>query len=283
MLNNPLYRGEYIWNRSKWVKDPTDGKKKAAQRPEHEWVKPAPDLRIINDELWLQVKQRQVGIRKLASVSVLVPKKQHATGSSPRYLLSGLLKCGECGSNYVVCGVPTRYVCATHTNGGKHACANSRKAFLTTVEQKVLMVLKEELTAPAYFAEFKREVRRLIDAKQKSQATDGFANRKRLAKLDAEVENLINVVGEVGISPSLRQALATAEAEREQRRAATAVDDHQIDRVVTMIPRMTETFRRLVADFEAMPRHHGREVPALAKTGTSGRPDDPKRRKMPGS
>jgi hypothetical protein len=82
-----------------------------------------------------------------------------------------------------------------------------------------------ELTAPANFQEFKREARRLIDAMQKHRSNDGEANRKRLAKLDAEIDNLIRAVREVGISPSLRQALTAAEAERDQLRAATAVDD----------------------------------------------------------
>ncbi len=60
MLNNALYRGEYVWNRSKWVKDPTDGEKRLAQRPEHEWVKtPALHLRIVDDALWARVKERQ--------------------------------------------------------------------------------------------------------------------------------------------------------------------------------------------------------------------------------
>lgn len=82
------------------------------------------------------MKQRQLGVRKEAARSIINPTKKHATGSSPKYLLSGLLKCSECGSNYVVCGVPSRYVCATHTNGGKHACANDRKAMLKRVEKK---------------------------------------------------------------------------------------------------------------------------------------------------
>ena len=32
ILNNPLYNGEYIWNRSEWVKDPEPGKRKRRLR-----------------------------------------------------------------------------------------------------------------------------------------------------------------------------------------------------------------------------------------------------------
>lgn len=115
------------------------------------------------------------------------------------------------------------------------------------------MVLKEELSAPEYFEEFKREARRVIDASQKTKSADREATRKQLAKLDSEIDNLIQGVREFGMSASLREALSKAEAEREQLQARAAMDDRQIERAVTMIPRMAETFQRLVADIEAMP------------------------------
>ena len=35
------------------------------------------------------------------------------TGAIPKYLLSGLLKCGKCGGSYILCD-RNRYGCATH-------------------------------------------------------------------------------------------------------------------------------------------------------------------------
>ena len=36
LLQNPLYRGEYIWNRSEWIKDHESGRRRRFERPESE-------------------------------------------------------------------------------------------------------------------------------------------------------------------------------------------------------------------------------------------------------
>ena len=60
LLNNVLYVGRYVWNRSNWVKDPDTGKKKRVPRPEDEWVvTDMPKLRIVPQVLWDRVKARQ--------------------------------------------------------------------------------------------------------------------------------------------------------------------------------------------------------------------------------
>jgi len=53
LLNNELYRGRYIWNRSRWVRDRETRRRVCRTRPEAEWVvREMPDLRIVSDELW---------------------------------------------------------------------------------------------------------------------------------------------------------------------------------------------------------------------------------------
>ena len=52
ILNNRLYIGEQLWNRSKFAKDPDTGKRVSRLNPESEWVITAiPDLRIIDQPL----------------------------------------------------------------------------------------------------------------------------------------------------------------------------------------------------------------------------------------
>ena len=38
LLNNELYVGRYVWNRSKWIKNPDTGRKIRIPRPESEWI-----------------------------------------------------------------------------------------------------------------------------------------------------------------------------------------------------------------------------------------------------
>jgi DNA invertase Pin-like site-specific DNA recombinase len=50
-LNNPLYTGRVIWNRSEWVRDPDTGMRKRKERPPTEWiVREDEALRIVSQE-----------------------------------------------------------------------------------------------------------------------------------------------------------------------------------------------------------------------------------------
>ncbi|MEN8888799.1 MAG: zinc ribbon domain-containing protein, partial [Celeribacter marinus] len=67
----------------------------------------APDLQIIDQDLWDAVKAVQAGHRKVRSAKPATDKKGLSVGQSFRrrkYLLSGLMSCGQCGGNLTVAG-----------------------------------------------------------------------------------------------------------------------------------------------------------------------------------
>ena len=57
-----------------------------------------PKLRIIDDELWGQVKSRQLAIRALTDGR----QSKFKRARRPTFLFSGLAKCAECGGGYVM-------------------------------------------------------------------------------------------------------------------------------------------------------------------------------------
>ena len=60
LINNELYIGRLVWNRLRYVENPETGKRVSRINPREEWiVAEVPELRIIDDELWQAVKQRQ--------------------------------------------------------------------------------------------------------------------------------------------------------------------------------------------------------------------------------
>lgn len=88
ILCQDLYRGRSVFNRRRFVKNPTTGRRSSILNPESEWVVvDAPDLRIIEDDLWdaVQGRRRQVS-----------PPPGEQPRSRPKRLLSGLLHCGVC-------------------------------------------------------------------------------------------------------------------------------------------------------------------------------------------
>jgi site-specific DNA recombinase len=93
ILNNELYVGRLVWNRLRYVKDPDTGKRVSRPNSPSEWVTTAvPELRILDDELWNQVKARQLEMRHVASNG---GPKQFNRARRPKYLFSGLTKCAE--------------------------------------------------------------------------------------------------------------------------------------------------------------------------------------------
>jgi hypothetical protein len=96
ILNNELYIGRLVWNRLRYVKHPDTGKRVSRSNPPTEWVTTAvPELRIVDDELWNQVKARQLAMRRVSSNG---DPKQFNRARRPKYLFSGLTKCAECAA-----------------------------------------------------------------------------------------------------------------------------------------------------------------------------------------
>ena len=76
ILNNELYVGRLVWNRLRYVKDPSTGKRLSRLNPPEAWItQDVPELRIIEDELWDSVKATT---RSLARQ----PRGREGTGAS---------------------------------------------------------------------------------------------------------------------------------------------------------------------------------------------------------
>src|ERR1017187_3355311 len=59
MLKRELYKGEIVWNRSKFLKAPGTNKRRSRPRPESEGKRfPAPELAIVSEDLWNRVQSR---------------------------------------------------------------------------------------------------------------------------------------------------------------------------------------------------------------------------------
>ena len=106
IINNELYAGVLVWNRQRFIKDPSTGKRVSRPNPQDKWIRSeVPHLRIVDDESWNAVRARQKdiavrfeataeGVRK-AKARKLHEKKR------PVSLLSGLLTCGSAGFRWI--------------------------------------------------------------------------------------------------------------------------------------------------------------------------------------
>ena len=215
MLHNERYRGTAVWNRTRKVRDPRTGRRVQRLRQRTEWtVVDAPHLRIVSDEIWQAVKNR------LASVNAAFPSGVGAglcsRSYTARYLFSGFLKCGLCGSSIVLISGRggagwAKYGCPLHQNRGM--CANELVVRRDRIEQELISglqreVLREDVAAFA-LEEFKRQLRARLDDTRSHLAT----MRKKREKLKTEIGNLARAIAEGHRSAALLDELGKRERE----------------------------------------------------------------------
>lgn len=245
ILNNELYIGRVIWNRFQWIRSAVDSsKRKCVQNPEEEWIDHEDKrLRIVPQALWNRVKSRQqqqedtIGARIKRGLSKDAAKR---TGRGPKYLFSGLLKCGKCGANFTIAS-KTSYACASYVNG--RGCENDARIRRDVVETGLLAGIKQELLSDAHIEEVRRRVVKLMTAK-KPPADQA----KAIGKAEAEVANLTDAIanGLLKSSPALAERLQAAERELAKLKATSSQPPR--GSVQQMMPRIVDQYRELVDD-----------------------------------
>jgi DNA invertase Pin-like site-specific DNA recombinase len=208
ILQNELYAGRIIWNRQSFVKDPETGKRISRENPRDQWMTAeAEHLRIVDADTWGRVRAR----REERGGS----KGTYAT--RPKNLLSGLIKCGCCGSGYVVGGNDKRgsiLVCTRMRETG--LCENRRTVAREAIEALVLKGIEENLAAPELIAEYVREYHRMSRELHSSTAHRRRDLEKRLGNVNGAISKAVDALLGEAPSRALRERLAALEAERDQ-------------------------------------------------------------------
>lgn len=253
MLNNRLYAGVLVHNRTSKVVNPATRRTLIRPNPEKDWIEqPAPELRIVDEALWEQVQTiRAEG----AGVHRTYQRR-------PKHLLSGLGRCGVCGGGWIR-RTGDYWACGRHNDGG--GCTNNRSIKNDGYEQQVLEHLQTQLLAPELVAEFVREYHReharLTGKGQRERATI----ERRLAEAKRKVDRLVDAIAAGGAEfAEIRDVLAKARADRDQlTRQLAGIDAVP---VIALHPGIADDYRRQVqalhdalhgnpaAQLEAVPR-----------------------------
>ena len=202
ILNNEIYIGVLVWNRQRFIKDPETGKRVPRFNPESEWIRvPVPELRIVEQELWEKVKERQSELPE--------QKEKFWQAKRPRYLLSGLLKCGCCGGGFAKAN-HGRYGCSTAKNKG--TCSNKLKIEQDRLERLVLSTLQNRLMNPRRCKEFCEEyVRRMNEIHMHRQAQLARYKSER-SRLEGAKKRIVQAVIDGFANKALKEELDGVEA-----------------------------------------------------------------------
>ncbi|WP_246667066.1 recombinase family protein [Agrobacterium sp. T29] len=155
ILNNELYAGVMVWNRQRYLKYPSTGKRVSRPNPESALTRAElPHLRIVDNALWSAVRARQAQISAIYGpnpANTLEGRMKRARQAKrPVHLLSGLLTCGCCGGKYGIITL-NRYACLNHHRRG--TCDNCRTIKGDVIEARVLAGLKDKLVSSEAVAE----------------------------------------------------------------------------------------------------------------------------------
>jgi site-specific DNA recombinase len=190
ILNNELYIGRLVWNRQQFIKDPNTGRRQARLNPETKWiVESVPQLRIVDDHLWKLVKERQRESRSRVMTEDKGIRSERAR--RPRYLLSGLLRCGACGGGYSKIS-QSHYGCSTARNKG--TCRNLLTLRRDELEAKVLNGLRHRLMRPEMVRLFIEEFHREVNRQASEQDLRHDRTKRDLEKTEREIRRLIEAI-----------------------------------------------------------------------------------------
>ena len=238
ILNNELYIGRQIWNRLRYVKDPATGKRISRLNPETDWViTEVPELRILDDDLWQAARNRQ-GALKSKGTDVPVWDRRR-----PRYLFSGLMTCGCCGSGFSKVSQDA-FGCSAARNKGAAICTNRLTIRREDLEAAVLHALAHHLMDPeavAVFCEaYTAERNRL-----RIEASNGRSSlEKELRQVTGDHRRLVDAII-AGVPPDQvkdrMNALDTRRKDLERLLSASPTPDP-----VRFHPGMAKTYRERV-------------------------------------
>jgi site-specific DNA recombinase len=208
LIFNELYSGRIVWNKVRMVKDPDTGKRLSRPNSREEWQSiDVPQLRIVEQSAWEQAHALKIEKSHLAS---------HVKRRAP-HLLSGLLRCGCCGSGMSVHDRDKtgkiRIRCSAVRESGN--CSNRRIIYLRDIERLVLSGMADELKDPrlieTYVRSYNKERERL--------AGNASAVRTRLEakrdRIEGERQGNIDLVIKYVISEDdAKQRIAGLKEER---------------------------------------------------------------------
>jgi site-specific DNA recombinase len=240
ILQNALYVGRIVWNRQSFIKDPDTGRRVSRPNPPIEWMESnLPELRIIDDETWNAVQRRRATRGGAARYYQ----------SRPRRLLSGLLKCGKCGSGYTIAGADKRgpYLrCSRSVESG--TCDNKRTVSLDAIEATVLHAIERHLGAPELLAQYVQEFHRAL-AELRDTAHDRRVElSKRLDEVEKSINAIVDVIANGQSSRALTERLADLESERDLIEAAIG---EAVSPPIALHPDAAKSYREKVKDLKA--------------------------------
>jgi site-specific DNA recombinase len=222
VLRNERYIGQFVWNKRQWFRDPITKRRRYRERPESEWIRTEqPELAIVDRETWDRVQARHRENARQTGAPGRTGYKDH--------MLSGLLRCGTCGSSFTIVSRSgkngqrwSNYGCSARNSKGETACSNRQTVSELRANRAVLSAIMEFVRSPS-FAEWVQDAMRTAEESE-AESDDGGLRRLEAAvrAQEARVEKVASTLLDVGASDFLKGKLRQEEEKLREARQALA-------------------------------------------------------------
>ncbi len=233
VLRRPIYRGEIVWGQTK--KRDTWGLQRRSQNDKETWVRvDAPELRVVPEPLWHAVQERLGAARR----RYLTSTDGNRFGRPPnqfesKYLLTGMVRCGACGSNLIVRSRSHGrrrayfYACSAFHHRGRAVCGNSLEVARGLAEDTILSEIEGYVLHPNVID---RAITLALDELRPDAGRvdqERVRLRKELVTVEQELKRLTSALASGSGLASVLEALR----EREPRRDALRVELADVENV----------------------------------------------------
>ena len=223
MLTSTVYIGRKLFNQQEW--------KSRAKKSAEEVV-------VINVPAIIEDVQFVLTAKRLKSRS---PKIVHPRTITSTHLLTGMLKCGECGASMVMAtGKNNQYYyyrCTTKTKHGTKMCS-SKAIRMDKLETLVLDTLAQQVLTPERVMVIIRELKKEVGKKGGDSLPE---LQKQLDVLDYKVNNLYDAIANGTLSVNDHGLMRKMEAFREERVQVAAKIEGAERSEAVMISRIDKT------------------------------------------
>lgn len=271
LLNNRLYKGIYVWNRSYREKDPDTGRQVNRWRDKREWIeKPVEHLRIVGEELWNKAHERRVAVSK--SVLALRSSEQclaRSTGRRPKYLFSGLLSCGVCHKPFTICEA-TKYGCSTVTTQGVYRCTNTLRVERKLVEELLLKPIQNGLFTQEGLDLFRNSFLKSVANLRRTADAEHSKIKARLLEVEREISHIMEAIKQGIFTATTKQALEQAEAERECLQKSLNHPHKSNGTLPAVLPDLAAWFKRSIGDLANLGPHQVDKARGIIKDLVGG-------------
>jgi site-specific DNA recombinase len=229
ILRNEKYRGIWVWNKTRFLKDPATGKRRPMLRPPQEWVRHEyPELQIVEPNLWAAVQARLTVLgERFGSGHGQQPRGAIRAAYSP-YLLSGLLRCGLCGARMTAQTATRRkgntvfrygwYRCSFAAAKGPAVCRHATWYRQDRLEKALAEKFRDAMS-PGVIAGVIQTVNEQLEAAFQEESGRAASLQAEIATLEQRAKNLVSFLADGGEFGTVRAELREIEPKLDTLRA----------------------------------------------------------------